>query len=89
VTGITITAVYRITCDACGVRAEPHNEYHTYAEALAARERVGQFDGWLLRWRDYFAELWCPECVAAGKCRTPVVTSNNPQRPTKVGDRDE
>lgn len=88
-TGISITAVYRITCDGCGVRAEPDSEYHTYAEALAARERVGRFDGWLLRWRGYFAELWCPECVAAGKCRTPVVTSINPELPMKVGDRDD
>jgi hypothetical protein len=62
--GIDITACYRIQCDRCHVRAEPDTEYHTFAEASAARERVSQFDGWLLRWHEEFAELTCPECSA-------------------------
>ena len=79
-TGISITAVYRITCDGCGVHAEPDTEYRTYAEAANARERIAQFDGWLLRWQHDIAELCCPECVAAGQCRSASVTSNNPNR---------
>jgi len=78
-TGIQITAVYTITCDGCGVRAEPRTEYHTYADALAARQRIAQSDGWLLSWRDFIPELWCPECVAAGPCQSSKVTLNNPQ----------
>ena len=62
--GIIIKAVYTIRCDSCGTRAEPDTEYRTMAEALSARDRVGKFDGWLLRWIDYFAELLCPECAA-------------------------
>lgn len=62
--GIDITACYRIVCDGCGVRAEPDDEYHIFSAALAARGRVAEFDGWLLRYDDCFATLLCPECAA-------------------------
>ena len=62
--GIDITACYAIICDQCRVRAEPDVEYHVFAEALAARDRVSTVDGWWLRWVGEFAELRCPECAA-------------------------
>ena len=62
--GIDIIATYRILCDRCRVRAEPDDEYHTMAEALAARERVATVDGWWLRWIDNFPTLLCPVCSA-------------------------
>jgi hypothetical protein len=62
--GIDITARYTIMCDRCRVRAEPDTEYHTFAEAAAARDRVATFDGWWLRWIGNFQELLCPECSA-------------------------
>jgi hypothetical protein len=62
--GIDITATYRIMCDNCRVEAEPGVEYHTFAEAAAARERVSTLDGWWLRWIDNFPNLLCPECAA-------------------------
>lgn len=60
--GIDITACYTIMCDWCRVRAEPGVEYHTFADAMAARERVSHFDGWLLRYDAEFTTLTCPEC---------------------------
>jgi hypothetical protein len=62
--GIDITACYRIVCDNCQVRAEPDDEYHLFADAHAARDRVAEFDGWLLTWTGGFATLLCPECSA-------------------------
>jgi hypothetical protein len=62
--GIDISACYRIICDRCRVRAEPDTEYHLFAQATAARDRVATFDGWWLRWIGEFAELLCPECSA-------------------------
>jgi hypothetical protein len=63
--GIDITARYTIMCDRCRVRAEPDTEYHTFAEADEARQRVATVDGWWLRWiDDTFPELLCPECSA-------------------------
>lgn len=62
--GIDITACYTILCDYCRVHAEPDDEYHTFAEAVAARARVSQFDGWLLRFDGEFATLLCPDCAA-------------------------
>jgi hypothetical protein len=61
--GVRILATYQIACDSCGVRAEPDEEYHTFADALGARERVSRFDGWLLSWIDTFPTLLCPECA--------------------------
>lgn len=63
--GIDITACYRIQCDNCHVRAEPDAEYHTFAAAAEARERVSHFDGWWLRWVETFPTLLCPECSAS------------------------
>jgi len=64
-TGIEITARYRLRCDDCGVYAEPdEDEHRTLAAAVAARYRIATFDGWLLL-PDGIPTLLCPECAAA------------------------
>jgi hypothetical protein len=62
--GIETKAVYTVVCDNCGVRAEPKTEYRSRSEALGARRRVSENDGWLLRWISSFPSLLCPECAS-------------------------
>jgi hypothetical protein len=63
--GIVIHAVYTLQCDHCLVPAEADKtEHRTRTEAMQARRRIAEFDGWLLRRAGPIEEFLCPECAS-------------------------
>jgi hypothetical protein len=59
---------FTISCDWCGVNAEPGVRHTARQDALRARQRVAKYDGWLLRRpHGIDAVLTCPECAAQGR----------------------
>jgi hypothetical protein len=57
-----------VSCDWCGVEAEPGVRHERRQDALSARTRVARYDGWLLkRPKGVDAVLLCPDCCAEGR----------------------